>query len=386
MAQVKVSKQPKYFDIAVNLTDRMFHGEYNDKNYHSSDLEDVLERARLVNVSKILITGSSLSESRAALNIASDPNYHRFLYSTVGVHPCSVTEFETAGGSSEMVLNRLKKLAQEGKLKNIVKAFGEIGLDYDRLNYAPKSLQKEFFEKQLIVASELELPLFLHMRNACDDFLEIITPFYHGTRADGKKLTKKGVVHSFTGTVEELTKLLELDFYIGINGCSLKTEENLANIPKIPLNRLLIETDAPWCEIRKSHACYGLITEYPNKFYPADIGLKKIEKIPGCPFLKIPVIKRDKYDKFIANLMQEAHENGNELIDIRSKPMIKSRNEPCLIGFVAEVVSKLLEKNPEEIAEICWKNSCELFEIETEIEAEQMLEQKAEQDQVIENK
>ncbi len=83
------------------------------------------------------------------------------------------------------------------------------------------------------------MPLFLHMRAACDDFERLYL-------AKKSELPKKGLVHSFTGSFEELERMLSLGLDIGVNGCSLKTEENLEVVKRIPLERLHIETDGPW--------------------------------------------------------------------------------------------------------------------------------------------
>ncbi len=112
-------------------------------------------------------------------------------------------------------------------------AFGEVGLDYDRLFLAPKDAQLRAFIAQLNVAVRLQLPLFLHSRAAAEDFERLL----------GEKmaqLPRKGLVHSFTGTLEEMNRLLDLGLDIGVNGCSLKTEENLASVKEIPLERLQI--------------------------------------------------------------------------------------------------------------------------------------------------
>ena len=83
------------------------------------------------------------------------------------------------------------------------------------------------------------MPLFLHMRAACENFVEILQPRLND-------FPKRGLVHSFTGSKEELRQILEMGFDVGVNGCSLKTEENLEVTRSIPLDRLQIETDAPW--------------------------------------------------------------------------------------------------------------------------------------------
>ena len=87
----------------------------------------------------------------------------------------------------------------------------------------------------------------LHYRNAAADLTEIL-------ERNKDKVKAGGVVHSFDGTSEEAEKLMSLGYYIGLNGCSLRKEENLAVVKKLPIDRILIETDAPWCEIKNTHA------------------------------------------------------------------------------------------------------------------------------------
>jgi TatD DNase family protein len=137
------------------------------------------------------------------------------------------------------MLEELKELAIESREAGYAVAFGEIGLDYDRLFLSPKDQQLKYFEAQLDVAVDIQLPLFLHCRAASDDFEELLTPRL-------AKLPKGGLVHSFTGTMEEMERLVSLGLDIGINGCSLKTEENLEVVKAMPLDRIQIETDGPW--------------------------------------------------------------------------------------------------------------------------------------------
>jgi TatD DNase family protein len=137
------------------------------------------------------------------------------------------------------MLKNLKKLAEVSARDGHCVAFGEIGLDYDRLFLTPKEQQLKYFDAQLDLAVELQLPLFLHSRAAADDFERLLKPRL-------EKLPKKGLVHSFTGTLEEMKRLVDLGLDIGVNGCSLKTEQNLSVVKEIPLERLQIETDGPW--------------------------------------------------------------------------------------------------------------------------------------------
>lgn len=118
-------------------------------------------------------------------------------------------------------------------------AFGEIGLDYDRLFLSPKEPQLKYFEAQLEIAVEIQLPLFLHSRAASEDFEKLLAPKLG-------KIPGRGLVHSFTGTMEEMQRMVALGLDIGVNGCSLKTEENLEVVKAMPLDRIQIETDGPW--------------------------------------------------------------------------------------------------------------------------------------------
>lgn len=101
----------------------------------------------------------------------------------------------------------------------------------------------KYFEAQLDIAVKVQLPLFLHSRAASEDFEKLL-----GRRM--QHLPKRGLVHSFTGTLEEMNRLVAMGFDIGVNGCSMKTEENLDVVRAIPLDRLQIETDGPWVSER----------------------------------------------------------------------------------------------------------------------------------------
>ena len=133
----------------------------------------------------------------------------------------------------------MKELAFSAKASGHATAFGEIGLDYDRLFLSDKASQLKYFEAQLDIAVEIQLPLFLHSRAASEDFERIL-----GSRL--KELPRRGLVHSFTGTIEEMERLVAMGLDIGINGCSMKTEENLEVVKRVPMERLQIETDGPW--------------------------------------------------------------------------------------------------------------------------------------------
>lgn len=218
-------------------------------------------------------------------------------------------------------------------------AFGEIGLDYDRLFLCAKEPQLVGFEQQLSLASSLSppLPLFLHSRAAAADFARLLKP-----RLPQLKKPKAGLVHSFTGTVEEMRELVELGLDIGVNGCSLKTEENLAVVKEIPLERLQIETDGPWCEIRPSHASSKFLRQNDGasakisqnearwEGSPEDVALPEMPK----------AVKKEKWTQSC---------------------MVKGRNEPCTIPLVAHVIARVKGISVAEVALAAWANSVNMF-------------------------
>ncbi|PCG91748.1 TatD family [Penicillium occitanis (nom. inval.)] len=300
----------KYVDIGINLGDPVFRGSYHGKQAHDDDLADILERARDIGCTKFMVTGSDLKESKHAIQLAKD--YPGFCYATVGVHPCQAKHFDQHPEGPSKLLQDLRELALTTKQSGHTVAFGEIGLDYDRLFLSPKESQLKWFEAQLDLAIEVQLPLFLHSRAASEDFERLLA-----SRLD--KLPKGGLVHSFTGTKEEMLRLVDLGLDIGVNGCSLKTEENLEVVRHIPLDRIQIETDGPWCEIRPSHA-----------------SAKYLKDAPPLP----KAVKKEKWQKGC---------------------MVKGRNEPVAIAHVAHVIAKIKDVSVEEVCEAAWNNSIKMF-------------------------
>lgn len=289
-----------FCEIAANLTDRMYNGEYNGTVRHQPDLHSVLSRARDAGVVRTLVTAGTMAQSREALKLCQgEPS----LFSTVGVHPTRAGEMLP---DVNAYADDLISLIRHGGKKVI--AVGECGLDYDRTQFCSRENQLPGFLAQFRVAEETQLPMFLHDRNTGGDFGSIIKEYRH-------RFTT-GVVHSFTGTMEEMQLYINLDLYIGINGCSLKTAENLQVAAAVPLEKLMLETDCPYCEVRSTHA--------------------------GFSHLKSKWPAKDK-KKFSPDAM------------------VKGRNEPCQIRHVCEILSAVRGVTEEEIARAAFNNSMRVF-------------------------
>lgn len=200
-------------------------------NFHSSQLKglsaELMDRARKAGVTRVLATGTSLGSSQAALQLAADL---RGVWATAGVHPHTAKDFDAS------VLAALNALWRETR----VVAVGECGLDYNRM-FSPAVAQRHAFQAQLEGAVRCGKPLFLHCRDAFDDF--------HAMLRDAAAQGAHGVVHCFTGRAHEAEAYLSLGFDIGITGWvadparSADLREALA---VIPLERLHLETDAPY--------------------------------------------------------------------------------------------------------------------------------------------
>ena len=202
------------------------HCHIDDKSYNR-DLDSIIKRANNADVARLMTVGVNGKTSARAVELAES---HPEIYASVGVHPHDVKNCR------ESVIEELISLASIPK----VRAWGEIGLDFNRM-YSPRKDQEMWFEKQLEIADQLELPMIFHERDSNGRFLEILKK--HAV----KQLN--GVVHCFSGDRNELKQYLDLGLYIGITGI-LTIKGRGARLrelaPLIPLNRLLVETDAPY--------------------------------------------------------------------------------------------------------------------------------------------
>jgi len=292
-----------FIDIAANLTDEMFQGTYHGKKIHEPDLGHVIDRAISAKCEKMIVLAGTINDAYKCLDICNtfDPEC-KHLFTTVGFHPLRSSE---ANCADENMLNEISKFIEIAGPDRVV-ALGELGLDYHRLEFSDKETQMRIFELQLRVATRFpQLPLLLHLRNAFDDFLRII-----------KEYPIKGVVHSFTGTTSEMQTLVQSGLYIGVNGCTLRDAIDV--VPHIPEDRLIFETDAPYCEMRPTHPGYGLLAG-----------------------LELP--KTLKPEKF---------QLGSH---------VKGRNEPACINQVASVVAAIRKTDSFSLSEKVRLNTIALF-------------------------
>jgi TatD DNase family protein len=205
-------------DIGANIA----HDNFDE------DRAEMMQRAADAGVTRIIVTGSSDSSNvRAAELAAQSPGV---LFSTAGVHPHHASDYTDKSDTL------IRSLIQ----KDAVVAVGECGLDYFR-NFSPREAQLEAFKRQLEIAKESGLPVFLHQRDAHDDFVEILELALPDL--------SRAVAHCFTGEGESLREYVAMGLYIGITGwiCDERRGKHLHDIVSIiPDDKLLIETDAPY--------------------------------------------------------------------------------------------------------------------------------------------
>lgn len=262
-------------DIGVNLLNGQF----------DNDRDAVIERARAAGVTRMLITCTDLAESRLGRQFCSA--HPDGFWCTAGVHP------HNAKDVAPDWLEELAALASEPW----VRAVGETGLDFNR-NFSPPEQQLKVFDAQLRLAAAAGKPVFVHDRDSDGKVFELLSR-YHDELAGV-------VVHCFTGTEEDLERYLNAGFFIGITGwvCDSRRGQSLRDIVTMtPLNRLLVETDAPFLR--------------PHNAPPPPPGL-------------------------------ERH---------------KRRNEPALLGCVVAQLAELYEADEAEIAHATWQNASRLFDL-----------------------
>ncbi|XP_058805091.1 3'-5' ssDNA/RNA exonuclease TatD isoform X3 [Phymastichus coffea] len=278
-------------DVGANLTNK----KYN------RDLDSVVQRAKDAGVQKIMVTGASIRSSKEALRLTRI--YPGNLYSTAGVHPHDAKSWE----DSE-TLEELESIAKNPECV----AIGECGLDYNR-DFSEPEIQRSVFDKQVELACRLNKPLIIHERGAQGDVLEVLNRYI--------KCLPPVLIHSFVGTAEEAQLYLDQGFYLGITGylCKDKSDSGVRQLLEeglVPLDRILVETDAPFM--------------YPNT---------RASKLPA---------------------------HVKDALTARSLTFLLryctfQRNEPCALPAIVEMVAAFMRKSPEEVALATAFNALKLF-------------------------
>jgi TatD DNase family protein len=196
------------------------------------DRQEVIDRALKNGIHKIVVPGMDLESSREAIALAET---YPSIYAAVGIHPHHASQW---GSSYREEFNSLAKSPK-------VVAIGEIGLDYYR-NLSPKQQQLDVFRTQLEIAAELKLPVIIHNREATSDIIEYLYTWSKRHRFSAGQ--KMGVLHAFSAELTTAFQVIDAGFLVGIAGpITYKNAESLREISvKIPLAKILIETDAPY--------------------------------------------------------------------------------------------------------------------------------------------
>ena len=198
------------------------HAHYDDSRF-DEDRDELLTSLKEKGVSHIVNCGCDLKSSRTTVELSEK---YDFIYAAVGVHAHEAEE------ATEEDLLEIEKLYENKK----VVAVGEIGLDY-HYDFSPRDRQIEIFERQLAIATKLNLPVIVHDREAHEDTMNLL-----------KKYRPKGVVHCFSGSAEMAKEIVKLGMYIGIGGAVTfkNAKKPIEVVEYLPLDRLLLETDAPY--------------------------------------------------------------------------------------------------------------------------------------------
>ncbi|XP_071868466.1 3'-5' ssDNA/RNA exonuclease TatD [Bombus fervidus] len=278
-------------DVGANLTNKKY----------SRDLDSVIQRAKDAGVQKIMVTGASIRSSKEALRLTRI--YPGTLYSTAGVHPHDAKSWENPD-----TLQELESIANNPECV----AIGECGLDYSR-DFSDPETQRAVFHKQVELACQLTKPLVIHERGAQTDVLEVLNHY--------KNCLPPVLIHSFIGTAKEAQIYLDHGFYLGITGylCKDKSDSGIRQLLEkrlAPLDRILVETDAPFM--------------YPN-----------------TRASKLPVHVKDALTERSMTFLH--------------RYCTFQRNEPCALPAIVEMVAAFMQIAPEEVALATAFNALKLF-------------------------
>lgn len=265
-------------EIGLNINNKRFPNKLN-----------ILQEARNAGVKKFIFTGVDWNSTKNGLNLIQENNLID-CFTTAGFHPHHANELV----SSKSFNQQLREILNNDK----VVAVGETGLDYDR-NYSTPEEQKIALEQQLQLSLEVNKPLFLHLRSnskvhnlkiaeshILKDFYELVGNNHY-----------KGVVHCFTGSEKMMQSLLNRDFYIGITGwvCDIRRGEELRNAVKyLPLDKMMIETDAPFLTPQNIPNSDRNKTNYPKNLIYIVEKIAEIKKQPIEKIIEQTIINTEK--------------------------------------------------------------------------------------------
>jgi TatD DNase family protein len=198
------------------------HAHYDDRQF-AKDRHELISGLGDNGVGYVLNVGADVRSSEASVELA---HKYDFIYASVGVHP------HYADKMNETLFSRLAELAKSDK----VVAIGETGLDFYR-DLSDRDTQRKWYKRQLELAMQMDMPVIIHSRDACRNTLDIML----------ESGVKRGVIHCFAGSAEIADEYIKHGFYIGIGGVVTYRKAKLpAIVAKLPLERILLETDCPY--------------------------------------------------------------------------------------------------------------------------------------------
>ena len=322
------------------------HAHLDFKEF-DKDREEIIERAFLSGVKKIINVGCDLETSKNSIELS---NRYENIFAAIGIHPGEINGQEIINKEQrtenrEQIINELRKLAGNKK----VVAIGEIGLDYNekskvepclpagrsqksKVQFETQNLQKEILKAQIELGQELNLSIIFHCRMAHNDLLEMLNTEYeiparNAIVAGGQDAKIRGVIHCFTGNLKQAKEYLEMGFYLGFGGIIFKM--NLDEIiKKIPLDRILIETDCPFLT--------------PPLSIAGDIRQCRLQT-------------SEKTEAGLPRRSSEKTEAG-EQSEIKT-----NRNEPAFIKYTAQKIAEIKKMSFQEIEKATTQNAENLF-------------------------
>ncbi len=236
------------------------HAHYDDEKFDGVR-DTLIEEMHSNGVDYIINIGSDMASSVKSMELA---RKYDFIYAAVGVHPHEVENM------TENDIDMLRKYSEYEK----VVAIGEIGLDY-YYDLSPRDKQRHWFERQLELAYELDLPVSIHSRDAAQETFDIIK----------NSNVRKGVIHAYSGSVEMARDYINMGFYIGVGGVvTFKNGKKLVDVVRnVPMERILLETDSPYLS---PVPLRGTVNNSQNLKYVAD-KIGEIKQIPSDQVCKI---------------------------------------------------------------------------------------------------